>query len=152
MQIVTQPCQINSTIKFRIIQCSLIFELERKRQIILYVWIGKIRKITTVYGMTQSIIKHDLCSRFTIDLCDQMTILRHSISVQVYQNLYRWILFQNRFQPLSCIVICFAPVKFPSSQIKCFRYMHNLVAIIFCQKLSQIITHPHNRIFCLSFS
>ena len=102
--------------------------------------------------MTQAIIKHDLRCRFSVNFGDQMAVFRYAIPVQVYQNLYRWILFQNRFQPLSCIVICFAPVKFPSSQIKCFRYMHNLVSIIFCQKLSQIIPHPHDRIFCLSFS
>ena len=79
MEVVAVTCKVNSPVKLRIVLGCLIFQLEGKCQVLLYVGIWQIVQGTFGCRITQSIVKKDLGCGFSIDFCYKMAVLGDAV-------------------------------------------------------------------------
>ena len=131
MKIVAQARQVNPSVKIRIIQRRLIFQLKRKSKIVLYVRIWQIRNLPLVIRVAKAIIKKNLRSIFSVYFSYQPSVFIDAISVQINNHLHRRIFFQNLFHVITGIIIGLIPIQFSAHHIKSFFYMDHLITIFF---------------------
>ena len=131
MKIVAQARQVNPSVKIRIIQRRLIFQLKRKSKIVLYVRIGQIRNLPLGIRVAKAIIKKNLRSIFSVYFSYQPSVFIDAISVQINNHLHRRIFFQNLFYVITSIIIGLIPIQFSAHHIKSFFYMDHLITIFF---------------------
>ena len=130
----------------------LIFQLEGKCQVLLYVGIWQIVQGTFGCRITQSIVKKDLSCGFSIDLCYKMPVFRDAVPVQVYDHLDIRVFLKIRFQIIAGIIISSAAVQFTACHVKLLFEMDYLITVVFCEKLCQIISYSYNRVGFFPFS
>lgn len=151
VEIVTVTCKVNSPVKLRIVLGCLIFQLEGKCQILLYVWIWQIiRDLWMSYNSVHC--KKDLSCGFSIDLCYKMPVFRDAVPVKVYDHLDIRVFLQVGFQIIAGIIISGAAVQFTACHVKLFFEMDYLITVVFCEKLCQIISYSYNRVGFFPFS
>ena len=97
MKIVAQARQVNPSVKIRIIQRRLIFQLKRKSKIVLYVRIWQIRNLPLVIRVAKAIIKKNLRSIFSVYFSYQPSVFIDAISVQINNHLHRRIFLPKPF-------------------------------------------------------
>ena len=81
MEIVAVTCKVNSPVKLRIVLGCLIFQLEGKCQVLLYVGIWQIVQGTFGCRITQSIVEKDLGCGFSIDFRYKMAVFGDAVPV-----------------------------------------------------------------------